>query len=158
MRLRRQPHSAPLLSPAGWHLANQPHGPSRYRSTRATSHVAGKGLGRGAAAGGGAWASAPACCGQLEDPDLKRQALQPSWLRAARGRLVRGPRRRRSPEGEGAARRGRPAGKGAAEVRARRGPGASPVVSSPARRLAEPGAHPPVTWRGPREPGAGLAP
>lgn len=93
---------------------------------------------RGAGTRGAAWVRtfAPARCGWLKDPDLKRQALQLLWLSSARGCRVPGLWCGPEP--------GRQVRSGAAGPDSGEGgvPGASPLGSSPARPRS-PRAHPP---------------
>lgn len=135
------------------------HGPSRTRSTRATSHVAGKGRRtRGAAAGGRGLGCLCACVLRpARGPGFKETGT--TTVVAARGLWAPGPglRRRQAQAGEGAARPGPACGeRGAAEVRGSARPGSQPrglLPRPPARRAR---GTPSVTWR-PREP-RGLAP
>lgn len=89
---------APPLSSAA--IADREAAPSSDTKPRASllrtrplpTWQAGVTEGRGVAATRGpatAGTFAPARCSSLKDPDLKRQALQPSWLSAACGRRVR---------------------------------------------------------------------
>lgn len=80
-RIGKQPHP-PTPSP-GPHYFEPDHCP---RGRRGVTEGRGVAATRGPATAG---TFAPARCSSLKDPDLKRQALQPSWLSAACGRRVR---------------------------------------------------------------------